>query len=362
MTLPIFKKILLLLLILGTPLLGAEDVKISPLLKNMILNSDHIITGVLSNITTETQGRKTISKGSVKIEDVISSDTKSGEVITVAWETFELSPIHHEHYQGIQVIWLLQKKGNLYYANHPARLQSLDEFESIYNEIDGYSTRVFLPETYYWQDQDKPVLLIFRNIETGQSKLPAIEWQNKTLKIHDKIRFSVYPITSFNRDKTILGKAPLTPHSDKIEISSEIVKELKTDLEYRVCVNLNDIYTFNRASFYSVSLEIRGFPSQSISAFEVRNRMKVPEKFDFLIIAKDRFASEQKKHTVQAMMNAVGEKTVEGAGKTSAHGVACDAGEHATFEKLRSAARSRRPCAAHDQHRLGAVDHCGRRG
>jgi polyphosphate kinase 2 (PPK2 family) len=33
-------------------------------------------------------------------------------------------------------------------------------------------------------------------------------------------------------------------------------------------------------------------------------------------------------------------------------------GERAAFEKLRSAARSGRPCFAHDQHCLGTMDHC----
>lgn len=295
------------------PILGADEPKISPIIKNMIFNSDHIITGTMDTITTETLGHKTINKGTVKIEDVISSDCKPGDVITVVWENHELSPIHHEVFKGIQVVWLLQKKGDLYYANHPDRLQSLEAFEMIYAEINSYSTRVYLPETYYWQEQSKPVLLIFRNIEAGIIKLPVMETQDKILKVHEKIRFLVYPITSFNRDKTILGKEPLAPIEGKVQVSQDIIRELKTDVEYRVWVNLNDIYEFKRPSYYSVSLEIKGFPSQSISAFETRNRMKTPEKFDFLAIGKDRFATEQKKHTIKVMMDAVNETTVEAA-------------------------------------------------
>lgn len=292
------------------PRLPAEEAKIRPLLKNMIFNSDHIVTGVMDTITSETQGHKIINKGTVKIEDVISSDCSAGDVITVIWETHELSPIHHEFFKGIQVVWLLQKKGDVYYANHPERLQSLEEYEAIYNEVNSYSTRVFLPEQYYWQDQPKPVLLIFRNIETGVIKLPVMEWQDKVLKIHEKIRFSIYPITSFNRDKTILGKDPLTALEGKVNVSPEVFKELKTDAEYRVWVNLNEVYDFKRASYYSVALEIKGFPSQNISAFETRMRMKTPDKYNFLTIGNDRFASEQNKHTIQVIMDAVGEKTV----------------------------------------------------
>ena len=279
----------------------------------MIFNSDHIVTGVMGTITTEIQGRKTISKCSVKIEDVISSDCKPGDVITVQWETYELSPIHHEFYKDIQVVWLLQKKGDIYYANHPERVQSLKAYEVIYNEINSYTSRVYLPETYYWEDQAKPVLLIFRNIEGNVIKLPVIEWQDKILKLNENIHFVVFPITSFNRERTILGKDPLAPIEGKIQILSGLVKELKPDDEYRVWVNLNEIYKFLRPSYYSVSLEIKGFPSQSISAFETRNRMKISAKFDFLTIAKDRFASESKKHTIQAIIEAVGEKTPEAA-------------------------------------------------
>lgn len=309
----VLKKILPILFLFLFSSSKAEDVKISPFLKNMIFNSDHILTGVMKDITSDQKGRKTINKGSVTIEDIISSDCKPGDVINVIWETHELSPIHHEFYQGVQVIWLLQKKGNDYYANHPSRVQSLEEFEVIFKEINSYSTRVYLPETYYWNDQAKPVLLIFRNIESSLLKLPNMEWKDNVLHINEKVRFLVYPITSFNREKTILGKDPLEPLSGKINNSTEVIAELKADGEYRIWINMNEIFNFKRPSYYSVSLEINGFPSQTISAFESRTRVKTSDKNDFLKIAKDRFSSEQKKHTVQVIMDAVGEKTAEGA-------------------------------------------------
>ena len=70
----ILKKILPLLLILCFSLIQADDAKISPILKNMILNSDQIVTGTMESYTSEVQGHKSIYKGLVKIEDIISSD------------------------------------------------------------------------------------------------------------------------------------------------------------------------------------------------------------------------------------------------------------------------------------------------
>lgn len=308
----LFTFICLGLIALNLPLF-AEDEKLSPIVKQLIFNSDHIVTGSLGEYSTETKGHKTIFSGKVKIEDVISSDLKTGETITVNWESHELMNIHHEFYKGIQAVWLLQKKGDVYYANHPARLQSLEDFEKIYNEVNSYSTRVYCSENYFWQDQPKKVMLIFRNIESGNIKLPVMEIKDGVLLINEKVTFSLYPITSFNRDKTILSKDPAEPLEGKIKISPDVFRELKTDNEYRIWLDLNQLYAFKRAAYYSVALSIKGFPGQNISAFEIRNRMKIPDKFDFLEISKDRFASEQKKHTIQMLMEAVGEKTPEAA-------------------------------------------------
>lgn len=305
------KKFLLIILFLFFSVLRAEDEALSPMLKNLVFNSDHIVTGAIENITTEVNGRITLSKATVKIEDVISSDRKPGDVITVAWETHELLPIHHENFKGIQMVMLLQKKGDVYFANHPSRLLSLEDYEAVYKEINNYSTRVFLPENFFLIDHAKLVLLIFRNIETEAIKLPILELQDSVLKINEKVVFSIFPITSFNRDKTILAKDPLPPQTGKIQITSDTVKELKTDEEYRIWVDLNDLYNFKKSSYYSVTLSVKGFPSQGISAFETRPQMKIPSKFDFLLIAKDRFATEQKKHTVQMLMEAVNETSVE---------------------------------------------------
>jgi Leucine-rich repeat (LRR) protein len=311
MTNPNIKKFLLVILLFSFSLLNAEDEALSPMLKNLVFNSDHIVTGAIENITTEVNGRITLSKATVKIQDVISSDRKPGDVITVVWETHELLPIHHENFKGIQMVMLLQKKGDLYYANHPSRFLSLEDYEAVYKEINNYSTRVFLPENFFLLDHPKPVLLIFRNIEAETTKLPILEIQENSLKINDKIVFSIFPITSFNREKTILAKDPLPSLPGKIQVTADTLKELKTDEEYRVWIDLNSFYSFKKSSYYSVTLSIKGFPSQGISAFETRPLMKIPSKFDFLLIAKDRFATEQKKHTVQMLMDAVNETSVE---------------------------------------------------
>lgn len=305
------KKFLPIFLLFLFSVVRAEDEPLSPILKNLVFNSDHIVTGAIENITTEVKGRITLSKATVKIEDIISSDHKPGDVITVAWETHELLPIRHENFKGIQMVMLLQKKGDLYFANHPSRFLSLEDYEAVYKEINNFSTRVFLAENFFLLDQSKPVLLIFRNIEAEVVKLPILELQDNILKMNDKITFSIFPITSFNRDKTILAKDPMAPQAGKVQATSELFKELKTDEEYRIWVDLNNLYNFKKSSYYSVSLSIKGFPSQGISAFETRQQMKIPSKFDFLLIAKDRFATEQKKHTVQMLMEAVNETSVE---------------------------------------------------
>ncbi|PCJ56463.1 MAG: hypothetical protein COA79_18655 [Planctomycetota bacterium] len=281
-------------------------------MRNLVVSSDHILQGAISDIKKETHGLKRIYTAKLKVTDCFSTTLKVGDIITVTWESHPLKQVAHQYSKGIQGIWFLRKEGHLYSANLSERFLSMAYFEQVFNEIDKMGTRVYINKPIMYLSDEKKIILIIRNIEDEDLKMPMVKLEGNNIQFHPNFSFKVVPISSFSQKRTILSKNPLKPSKGEIMIKAIETKDLKSpEHEIRVEFDLEQFYKFPKKGFYAIIFDRKGYPGQLIAAVEIKKRLKLKVKYDFRLMANDKFAADSIKHTVNVLKSIVKEQDTQ---------------------------------------------------
>ncbi|MCH7859304.1 MAG: hypothetical protein IID14_06340 [Candidatus Marinimicrobia bacterium] len=241
-----------------------------PALQQLVNNSDLIVVGsfhpgAADSTTTDPQRSQTVLPGSVSIEELLWGDMFSflmggavagEEEITVEWQSAPKAPPPDRGQRGI---WLLEKTTEGGYRVGEGQFLDLKYRRKVMRAL--RKDMVILRAGRFQPAASRVVELVFRNAQKRDALVPEYRYEEGILTLHPRVTLTVQAMSSDQRSKPV-AVVPVAGGMQELDDQDEIV--VQSGEEYRVSLNLEELFNLEPRTHYEVRFQVKGFGKSTL--------------------------------------------------------------------------------------------------